>query len=468
MSIHLNDVFVLDSYFDIQHKNDQVLFLDLQNSNWFRTNIEGYDLLSAFDGNNSVADVIKKFSEKRHFDAETLQPYFLPFIEKAVERKVLLAKNEKHEIINADYCSIPNELWIHLTNRCNLACPFCYSSSGFSGERSLDKDSILRFVSEIPIMERKRIVLSGGEPLVYQDLIPLVQELKSLGFKITLISNGTIGGEFYPELVKYLDTFQFSVDGTTEQINSITRGKNHLEVTIQNINYAHDLGMDNIVVSFTSNKFNIFDLPNMAKFCNKNHVNHIHVTRIIPSGRANESVNDLAPKPEDFEANVKQLANNILEINDLSAFKSQIVEVDFDELKKRKYLSFSISSDPVRKLTEQTKITTCSLANGTLSINYDGYLYPCGCLSVDNLRIGHISEGIDNIMEKGKKLCSHFNVDNPEMQDCFYCEYKYICGGGCRACARSLGNMQGKDFFCDYYISRIKEVMWCSPGYYLL
>lgn len=466
MSVSINEYLTFDGQFEKQCRENKVLYVDYENSNWFRTNEEGSHIIQKFDGNHTIEEVLENYAAEKHFDREIMIDVMLPFVERAVERKLLLKQNEKHEIASTEPAQYPNELWIHLTNRCNMACPFCYSSSGAYGEYTLAKEDILAFVKEIPVGKRKRIILSGGEPLLYEELLPLVRELKELGFSITMISNGTLGKDKYPELVKYLDTLQFSIDGSKEETHSITRGKGNLEKTLQNIHYAHQLGMENIVVSFTSNKFNIHDLPNMPQFCKDHSINHIHVTRIIPSGRANETIDDLAPQAEVFEQTIHELARNILKVNGLTEMGNKATDLlEFNRSESAK-VTYTVSSDPVGKLTEQTKITTCSLANATVSINYDGKAYPCCCLHADELCLGDLKEGVEVIMERGRNLKWSCDVQNSEMKDCFVCKYKYFCGGGCRACARANGDMKAKDFFCDYYISRIEEIMWHSPGYY--
>lgn len=463
MNLDQNNIYYLDEKFEINNKGSEFLYIDYENSNWFRTNSTGNMILSKFDGIKNVNEIIESISEVLDFPNNVLMNLFIPFITRAIERKVLLKKGEQHVILDSPFCDYPNDLWIHVTSKCNMNCPFCYSSSGITGSVNLNCNDIIKFVEKIPKEKRKNIIISGGEPFVYTDLKRLVKELKTMGFKITIITNGTAGNHDYPEVLKYIDTLQISIDGSTPEYYEYTRGKGNYQKAVDSLNLAHQLGMRNIVISFTSNSFNIEDIVNLPRFAYDNHVNHIHITRIIPSGRANEIMDKIVPTSNMYKNAITRLSKSILDINSEIKIKRDTEEMILSEDDKTKFITMSVSSDPISKVIEQTKISTCSLANGTVSINYDGKVYSCGCLHLENLFLGTIYDDINEIMERGQVLSNKFCVDNEAMTECFKCKFKYICAGGCRACANAAGNIQGIDPVCDFYKERILETMWNAP-----
>lgn len=81
------------------------------------------------------------------------------------------------------------------TPGCNLRCPFCHNSSLVTGENADDKtfiylDDLFAFLSQ----RRKKIdavCLSGGEPLLQSGVAEFLLELKKMGFKTKLDTNGT-------------------------------------------------------------------------------------------------------------------------------------------------------------------------------------------------------------------------------------------------------------------------------------
>jgi 7-carboxy-7-deazaguanine synthase len=77
------------------------------------------------------------------------------------------------------------------TSGCNLRCSFCdtpYASWEPEGE-DLSVDEILR---QIAAADRQHVVLTGGEPMLFAELIPLCESLRKLEHHITIETAGTL------------------------------------------------------------------------------------------------------------------------------------------------------------------------------------------------------------------------------------------------------------------------------------
>jgi uncharacterized radical SAM superfamily Fe-S cluster-containing enzyme len=84
-------------------------------------------------------------------------------------------------------------LWLlfELTYRCPLHCVFCYNPTDFSRTGpELATDDWLRVLREARALGSVQLGLSGGEPLVRDDLEIIVAEAHSLGFYTNLITSG--------------------------------------------------------------------------------------------------------------------------------------------------------------------------------------------------------------------------------------------------------------------------------------
>lgn len=86
------------------------------------------------------------------------------------------------------------------TQGCNLKCPFCQNSS------LIDMNDSYNYTEEeiIDFLERRKkildgIVITGGEPTVQKDLVRFIQDVKNLGYKVKLDTNG-----FRPNILKEL------------------------------------------------------------------------------------------------------------------------------------------------------------------------------------------------------------------------------------------------------------------------
>jgi len=74
---------------------------------------------------------------------------------------------------------------------CNLRCRFCdtpYASWRPEGE-DLEVAEILRRTLELDL---NHVVITGGEPLVWSEMIPLTQRLRSAGLHVTIETAGTL------------------------------------------------------------------------------------------------------------------------------------------------------------------------------------------------------------------------------------------------------------------------------------
>lgn len=453
----------MDLSFVLEVRDNKYLYTDLINGNWFRTNKSGTDLLTRFNGIDNVKTVIENYAKEHGFPYSIIEKRVTPFLQRAIDRKLLLKEGEEHINLSTDFSEYPNDLWIHVTDTCNMQCPFCYSSSGQTGIKKLDFGKVLRFVEQIPYDKRNGIIISGGEPMLYPELPNLVRELKAMNFRTTVISNGTVGNDRYEEILPYLNGLQISIDGSTEDIYEHTRGKGNFTKAVDSLELAYSFGIRNLIVSFTTNNYNIEDIQNMAEFARIHHVNHLHITKIIPSGRANNIMDKIVPTVEEYGLAIQRLSEAITVTNNRISTMRETEEVFLDDEDKTKFITLTVSSDPVIKTIQQTKITSCSMGSGTLSIGYDGNIYPCGCLQHDFLKLGTLDDDITDVMKRGHCLAYKYSVDNEELLDCFKCKYKYICGGGCRACAHSTGNMKAKDPMCEFFVRRIENIMWNSP-----
>jgi pyruvate formate lyase activating enzyme len=84
---------------------------------------------------------------------------------------------------------------------CNMRCPFCHNASlvtKVSTQPVIPTGEVLASLSKrINILEG--VCITGGEPTLYPDLPDLIKEIKAMGFKVKLDTNGT-----NPSMLKYL------------------------------------------------------------------------------------------------------------------------------------------------------------------------------------------------------------------------------------------------------------------------
>jgi PqqA peptide cyclase len=120
--------------------------------------------------------------------------------------------------------SIGPPLWLlaEITYRCPLHCVFCYNPIDFASHtQELDTDGWLRVLQQGREMGAVQLGLSGGEPLVRDDLEIIVAEARRLGYYSNLLTSG-VG--LTPERAQALkaaglDHVQLSFQDSTREMN---------------------------------------------------------------------------------------------------------------------------------------------------------------------------------------------------------------------------------------------------------
>ena len=89
------------------------------------------------------------------------------------------------------------------TNGCNFMCPFCHNSAlviDSSLNELIDEKEIFEFL-ESRKGKLDGICISGGEPLLQNDIIDFIKKVKTMGYKVKLDTNGYL----FPKLKEIID-----------------------------------------------------------------------------------------------------------------------------------------------------------------------------------------------------------------------------------------------------------------------
>jgi radical SAM protein with 4Fe4S-binding SPASM domain len=136
-------------------------------------------------------------------------------------------------------------LELQLTDRCNLRCDHCYL--GPSGSAQMDLFDAVSITHEFAAIGGLRLLISGGEPLLYRDLKEYIALTKDLKIRRVLFSNGTL---INSAGISWLDVdeIQFSLDGWEEGHDAL-RGTGTFKKTIEGVLAADRAG---IPISFST------------------------------------------------------------------------------------------------------------------------------------------------------------------------------------------------------------------------
>jgi len=73
--------------------------------------------------------------------------------------------------------------------KCNIRCDYCYNPDIVFSEGKISEDEVFAFLKKrVGMLEA--VVLSGGEATLYKNIVEFSKQIKDLGFKIKLDTNG--------------------------------------------------------------------------------------------------------------------------------------------------------------------------------------------------------------------------------------------------------------------------------------
>lgn len=168
-----------------------------------------------------------------------------------------------------------NYMRVSITDRCNLRCIYCMPEKGIEKKEHMDilrHEDIIKIVKSSAKLGINKIRLTGGEPLIVQDLDKLIYEINNIqGIEdIGITTNGILLKEMAPELKKCgLKRINISLDTLKEdKYREITRGGD-INKVFDAIEACLSLGINpvklNTVVIRGINDDEISELMNLTK-----------------------------------------------------------------------------------------------------------------------------------------------------------------------------------------------------------
>ena len=146
-----------------------------------------------------------------------------------------------------------------VTSRCNLRCKYCDIWSGRS--RELSTTEAKKAIDEMASAGVGKLSLTGGEPLLRNDIGHLIEHAKSSGISVSLNTNGTLVKQMLPLLLN-LDRLSVSLDGP-KTLHEIQRGKGSYDKAVEAVEYAKKNGI-NVSIATVVTKNNAHALKDIC------------------------------------------------------------------------------------------------------------------------------------------------------------------------------------------------------------
>jgi len=332
---------------------------------------------------------------------------------------------------------VPHVVAWNLTKRCNLECAHCYIAAGprESAATELDTAACLAIVDQLlAVNPAPLIILSGGEPLLRQDLAEIAHYATVNGATVVVGTNGTLLTE---ERIVRLK--QAGVRGVAVSVDSLRpsyhdnfrHGRGALADVQAALGRLAAVRLD-FIVQTTVTKGNRAELERLVAWSAEQGAVAFNCYFLVATGRG-ASLTDLAPV--EYEAVLADLARWE------RAYRGRMLVRAKCAPHFMRHVHRSDPDSPV--LNYQTR---CPCGTQYCRITPDGKLTPCPYLpeAAGDLRAQSFAD-----IWRSSPLFRQLR-EGALGGKCGACEYRALCGG-CRARAFALtGDVLAADPSCAY------------------
>ena len=337
------------------------------------------------------------------------------------------------------------------TRRCNLSCKHCRAvAENHPYDNELDTRASFRLLEQIKEVGNPIIILTGGEPLLREDIFDIAAFGTKLGLRMVMAPNGTLITKDNAKKMKAsgIKRISVSLDGSTPETHDAFRGlENAFKNSIQGIKIAKQAGIE-FQINTTITKTNLDQIPKILTLAeNLGAVAH-HIFLLVPTGRGKYIV--------DSEINAKEYEETLNWFYDQSQktslqLKATCAPHYYRILRQRAKKDGKKVSFESHGLDAVTR--GCLAGTGFCFVSHVGRVQTCGFLDVE---CGDITQQtFKDVWENSQVFNTLRNFNNLEGK-CGICEYKKVCGG-CRARAyEATGNYLAEEPLCSYQPARSK------------
>lgn len=338
--------------------------------------------------------------------------------------------------------SIKTLFW-NITYACNCRCTICFTDSAQSRKDELSPKEALSTVDMAYRAGIKDIIISGGEPFMRGDLIPILSQMARYGITARIASNGTLLSDDILRKVKaetLTKSFQISLDTIDPDLYAEVHNvkRDVFPRVLQSIRLIQKHGFHTTV----SARLTPLTLPGIPLLLEKAEAEGWS-TVTIHFPVHTKRVNGVFPPDEDLLDHMGDVFDRFLSLPGCWLVES--------------YIPWTIYHPVMKRLEKKVRVVHrgCRAGRDRLTINPTGSLSPCVCMDLPEAYVGNVRQ--DDLKEvfENSRLCRMLR--NPAAYGiCSDCPNIARCGGGCRATAYVLsGRFDGPDKSCPVWKKRL-------------
>jgi radical SAM protein with 4Fe4S-binding SPASM domain len=437
--------FVTPPRMRVFQQKEWYLYFDPANFAWTRVNESGRYILELLRRHWTTSQIAARVSSEFGIPPADAARAVRAFVDN-LEVVGFLHRDEyrERERPYLDERQFPAHIYLHMTNACNLKCPYCYNKDDREWKLALEKQE--RIAPTLTTEEYKHlitrlveegiehIVFTGGEPLMRADVLELAEHARQLGgphVSLEMLTNGILlKGDTVRRVCELFDTVTISLDGHERHLHEHFRGPNTFAPTVAGVRrlveMRRQLGQSRpyiaIVPALTDRNIGF-------------------MKEIFQFALDDLGANDLAPIL--FQAGDHQELS-LQQIPVLDVFMREAFRTGDYMLERRARLDAEREAQglphaPKRKPPTLVPRRDCGVGNGEISMDPSGMVYPCQSLHFDEFQCGNVrQQDIKEIFQTSPVMRRVRGIKVHDLAVCGHCDLRELCNAGCRATAYNV------------------------------
>ena len=317
-------------------------------------------------------------------------------------------------------------------------------------ENELTLDEVTRVIDSIASAYTPIMILTGGEPMLRDDLEAIVRHCKTAGLRPVL---ATCGALLTPESARALrewgiERISVSIDGPDAESHDAFRGMpGAFTSALNGLAAAREAGLE-FQINTTVTRHNADRLDDILTLAVEQGAVAFHPFLLVPTGRG-DALREQALDAEEYE----QVLHHIYDMREAAKihFKPTCAPHYYRVLRQREAAAGRKVTPDTHGLDAMSR--GCMGGTGFAFISHTGTLQICGFLEKEAGDLREAGYDFPKLWRESPLFNELRDFKNYE-GDCGVCEYRAWCGG-CRARAYPMpGNYLAADRFCTYTPTR--------------
>jgi len=338
-----------------------------------------------------------------------------------------------------------------ITRSCELNCIHCRAAARFGPyANELTTEEIFSTLDNIAGFAKPIIILTGGDPLMREDVFDITKYGTELGLRMVMAPCGRLmtDDKVKQMIESGIKRISISIDGATKETHdAFRRVSGAYADALNGIEAARNNGLE-FQINTTITKQNVAELPQILDFAINAGAVAFNPFLLVPTGRGKELA-EQEISPEEYERVLdwiyQQRENLPIQFKPTCAPHYYRIFRQREKEKGRTVTPKSHGLDAMSK--------GCMGGQSFAFISHIGKVQICGFLELECGDIRETNYNFQHVWDTSPIFLQMRDLDSYNGR-CGYCEYRTVCGG-CRARAYATsGNYLDEEPYCIYQPKR--------------